>query len=33
MFLKIERHFQIENVFILLDSSCIGGICIVYINK
>jgi len=33
MFLKIEQHFEIDNVFILLESSWIGGICIVYLSK
>jgi len=33
MFLKQNDIFAVENVFILLESSRIGGICIVYLNK
>jgi len=33
MFLKIGRHFKVENVFILLESSCIGGIYVHCISQ
>jgi len=33
MFLKIEPHFEAKNVYILLKSSWLGGIYIVYLNK
>jgi len=31
MFLKVEQ--QVENIFVLLESSWFGGIYIVYLNK
>jgi len=33
MFLTIDRHFKLKMYFILLESTYIGGICIVYLNK